>query len=117
MTPTPDDGVSLGELSRRLSEVFVRFEGLAQRLEGGQFVRTDLYNARQEAVNTSISALQDKTKSLGDDKVDNTDFRALSARVASLESDKTWLVRLVIGFIVMGVLGAIFIASGGGPPS
>ena len=52
-------------------------------------------------------------KALDTDKVDKTVFDAVVARVAQLEDDKKWLVRLVLGFIVLGILGAIFVASGG----
>ena len=50
-----DDGVSLGKLSRRLTDVFTRFEGLARRLEDGQFVSTQLYMQYKEAVNQSLA--------------------------------------------------------------
>lgn len=114
MTP-PDEGISVGELSRRLSDTLVRIEGLARRLEDGQFVRTDLYTARQEAVNVALAALQDKVRDLDGDKAEDNQLSSLVARVEQLEDDKKWLLRLVIGFIILGVLGAIFIASGGTP--
>lgn len=129
----PDDEVSLGELSRRLTDVFTRFEGLARRLEDGQFVSTQLYLQYKEAVNQALSALERRVKDLEDgkvgkntfdgvaaqmkaldtDKVDKMVFDAVVTRVAQLEDDKKWLVRLVLGFIVLGILGAIFAASGG----
>lgn len=129
----PDDGVSLGELSRRLTDVFTRFEGLARRLEDGQFVSTQLYLQYREAVNQTHAALAQRLKEVEDgkvgkssfdsvaaqvkaldhDKVDKVVFDAIVVRVAQLEDDKKWLVRLVLGFIVLGILGAIFVVSGG----
>lgn len=130
--PPPDEGISLGELSRRLTDVFTRFEGLARRLEEGQFVRTELYLVYKEQVNAALSGVQQKTrelenhkasktafsgleskvKEIDNDKVDKTEFASLVSRVTKLEDDKTWLVRLVIGFIILAVLGVYF-ASGG----
>ena len=104
-----EDEVSLGELSRRLSEVFVRFETLAGRLEAGQFVRTDLYVLYKENVNTQLKALQDRVASVESAKADKT----LEQRVANLEDTNRWLMRLVIGFIILAVLGAVFAAAGG----
>jgi hypothetical protein len=131
--PPPDEGVSLGELSRRLTDVFTRFEGLARRLEDGQFVSTQLYQQYKENVNQALAALERRVndiengkvskntfdpiaaqvKSLDTDKIDKSVFDSLVSRVAQLEDDKKWLVRLVLGFIVLGILGAIFVASGG----
>lgn len=134
--PPPDEGVSLGELSRRLTDVFTRFEGLARRLEDGQFVSTQLYQQYKENVNQALAALERRVndieggkvskntfdpiaaqvKALDTDKVEKSVFDSLVARVAQLEDDKKWLVRLVLGFIVLGILGAIFVASGGASP-
>lgn len=115
MTPPPDNSdVSVGELSRMVTNVLLRFEGLAKRLEDGQFVRSDLYNARQELVNNALQSLQDRLKRLEADKADQDQVAAIEARLAQLEDDKKWLVRLVIGFIILAVLGAI-VVSGGAP--
>jgi type IV secretory pathway component VirB8 len=40
-------------------------------------------------------------------------FKSQEKRVTDLESNQTWIYRLVIGWIVLGVLAAIFITTGG----
>lgn len=115
MTP-PDEGPSLGELSRQVRDVFARFEGLARRLEDGQFVRTDLYILYRESVNGALAILQERMKAFESNKIDKADLDVLEKRIAQLEDDKKWLVRLVLGFIVLGVLGAVFAISGGSTP-
>ena len=115
MTP-PDEGPSLGELSRQVRDVFARFEGLARRLEDGQFVRTDLYVVYRESVTQALALLQERMKFFEANKIDKSDLDVLEKRIAQLEDDKKWLVRLVLGFIVLGVLGAVFAISGGASP-
>lgn len=112
----PDEGPGLGELSRQVRDVFARFEGLARRLEDGQFVRTDLYVLYRESVNTALASLQERVKALDTGKLEKTDLDSLEKRVAQLEDDKKWLVRLVLGFIVLGIMGAVFAVSGGVKP-
>jgi hypothetical protein len=122
--PPPEETYSVAELARSLRDVFTRLEGLARRLEDGQFVRTDLYNLYRESVNQALAALQAAQAVLERDKADKShvnsvaesvktkadtsSFSGLEARVAQLEDDKKWLVRLIIGFIILGVLGAVF---------
>ena len=107
-----DDGIGVGELARQVRDVFSRLEGLATRLEN-QFVRTDIFNLYKENVNTALAAVQEKNRGLESDKVDKASFDALQSRVAQLEDERKWLTRLVIGFIILGILGAVFVASGG----
>lgn len=109
---TEGDGIGLGELARQVRDVFVKLEGLATRLESGQFVRSDVFALYRENVNQALAGIQEKIKALAEDKVEKSDLRALEARVAALEDERKWLIRLVLGFIVLGILGAIFVASG-----
>jgi len=111
--PPPDEGVSLGELSRRLTDVFTRFEGLARRLEEGQFVRTDLYQAEKRSVDASIADLVRKIEDLDKSKVSASDLANTESRLAQLEDDKKWLIRIVLGLVIAAVVGAV-LASGGG---
>lgn len=110
----PDEGPSLGELSRQVRDVFARFEGLARRLEDGQFVRTDLYVLYRQNVDQALATLQERVRGYEANKIDKGDLDGLEKRVAQLEDDKKWLVRLVLGFIVLAILGAVFAVSGGG---
>lgn len=108
-------------------DVLVRFEGLVTRLET-QFVRTDVFDYYKQLVETDIKRLNqaadraaDKEKFREievdmDKKVSKGELAALEKRILNLEDDKKWLVRVVISFIVVGVLTAIFAVAkvGGG---
>lgn len=112
---TEGDGIGLGELARQVRDVFVKLEGLATRLESGQFVRSDVFALYRENVNQALAGVQDKIKVLSEDKADKAEvtstFRSMEARIAALEDERKWLTRLVLGFIILGILGAIFVAS------
>jgi hypothetical protein len=117
-----DDGPSVGELARQVQEVLSRFTGLATRLET-QFVRSDNFELYKELVKQAFKALEttmallarsDRVEELArgmEDKADNEAFKALVKRVSELEDDKKWLTRLIIGFIILAILGAIFYVS------
>lgn len=117
--PNGDEGIGIGELSRQVRDVLVRFEGLAARLEN-QFVRADNFAYYRQLVDAAIAALQETVKRLATseqvknlasdvDQMATKDYvERLEKRVGDLEDDKKWLVRLVLGFIVLGVLGAVF---------
>lgn len=126
MNPVPpqgDDGVGVGELSRQVQEVLSRFERLAAGLES-QFVRKDTYSMYQLLVDQAIKNLQDSVGKLATAETANNlkgdiegkasagALKGLEQRVAELEDDRKWLIRLVLGFIVLGVLGAIYVAAG-----
>lgn len=102
--PGDQSGIGIGELSRQVRDVLLRFEGLATRLDTS-YVQKELYNLRQEVIDKSFLALEK-------DKAENSTVEELRKRIESLEDDKKWLVRLVIGFIILAILGAIFVASG-----
>lgn len=109
-----DLSVGIGELARQVRDVFSRIEGIAQRLESGQFVRTDLYNLYKESIDARIGQLLASIALLTSNKADDLVVKALEARVAQLEDDKKWLVRLVLTFVVLAVLAAAFAASKAG---
>lgn len=123
--PHEEDGVGIGELSRQVQQVLIRFEGLAARLET-QFIRKETYDMYKQLVDQAISQLQDTVKSLAsaetarnlreevDKKASKGQVEGLEQRVVELEDDRKWLIRLVLGFIVLSILGAIFVVSKGG---
>lgn len=100
-----DDGVSVGELSRQVKDVLIRFQALAERLDTS-YVSREVYDLTQKLVDKSL-------KSLETGKADSSLVSDLEKRVSSLEDDRKWLVRLVLGFIVLGILGVVYVASGG----
>ena len=92
--PPPDaTEYILQELARRLDEVTSRLESALSR-QDSIYVRKDVYDQAQQTAREA-----DKRQ---DDRV-----TVLAGRIDDLEDDKKWLVRLVIGFIVLGVLGAV----------
>lgn len=120
--PPPEDGPGVGELSRMVRDVLVRFEGLASKLET-QFVRNDNFQLYKQLVDQAISGLQDSAKNFARldritdlekdlvEKAGSPEFKALKDRVTDLEDDKKWLTRLLIGFIILAVLAAVFAVS------
>lgn len=101
------DNPGLGELSRQVRDVLVRFEALAARLES-QFVRSDLYGLYQKNVEQDLkdlSAICTKATTDLDSKL-TREMSHLSERVRSLEDNQKWLVRLIVSFVVLGVLAA-----------
>jgi len=83
----------LGEVARRLDDVFKRFEQLANDLPK-TFVSKELYDAYRE----TATAQQDQLKIV----IDNQ-----SKRIEDLEDDKKWLWRLVVGAVIMALLGLL----------
>ena len=82
------------EIARRLDEVAGRFEALANQLDM-KYVRNDLFTAYKELVEAK-------------NKVQDQALADTQKRVAELEDGRKWLSRLIIGFIVLAVLGAVF---------
>lgn len=119
------DGVGVGELSRQVQQTLLRFEGLAARLET-QFVRVETYEMYKQLVDQAIKSLQDTTKTLATAETtknlrDEVERRAsigqvesLEQRLEQLEDDRKWMVRLIMSFIILSVLGAVFVVSKGG---
>lgn len=91
--PTAADR-TIGELARRLDEVVTRFEALANRLDT-TYVRQELFISYQKLAEIEHTRLSDAND-------------VLKGRVAELEDGRKWISRLIIGFIVLAVLGAVF---------
>lgn len=82
---------TLGEVARRLDEVFTRIESVTSDLPK-TFVNKDLFEAYKELANANHDKLQIQ--------IDQAE-----KRVADLEDDKKWLYRLIIGAVILAVLG------------
>lgn len=88
----------LAELTRRLDEV-------ASRLETG-FARMDATYVRQDLFDLTISRSSDSLRALQASAEEAN--KMVTKRISELEDDKKWLTRLLIGFIIMGVLAAVY---------
>lgn len=110
--PENGDPIGVGELSRQLRDVLIRFEGLTKRMEE-QFVRRDSLGMVQDNINLTISQLREKVVTLEKESVDQKDYDTLEKRVEQQEDNTRWLVRLIIGFVILAILGAIFAVNGG----
>jgi hypothetical protein len=86
--------MSMAELARRLDEVAQRFEALANRLDT-TYLRREIFNSYRELADASVKSQSER-------------MDEMKARITELEEGRKWLSRLVIGFIVVAVLGAVF---------
>ena len=105
------DGISIGELSRQVTSVLLRLEGITKRLED-QFVRRDVLELYQKSSELETGQLKEKIAGLDKDKVEVSEFKALEARVTKFEDDKKWLVRLVLGVVIIAVLSLVIVSGG-----
>lgn len=101
---TGEGSPGLGELARQVRDVLVRFETLGARLEQ-QFVRVDIFQLSQKSLEQDIRDAETKS---------SKDNERLSERVRSLEDNLKWVVRLLVSFVLLGVLGMAFTFGKGG---
>lgn len=145
MTSSSDGQPGIGELQRALQAVLVRFETLATKMDT-QFVQKENFNVWQRLFDETIHGIRDTLKVMGEardsqaTKEDITLLRADHDRdfallrsdldkkaskgqiedvvkdVTELQDDKKWLQRVIYGFIVIAILGALFVREslGGG---
>ena len=85
---------TLGEVARRLDEVFQRYEQIANDLPK-TFVTKELFEARQEVLLARIEAAM-------------AQHVVLQKQVEDLEDDKKWLYRLIVGAVILALLGLLF---------
>lgn len=117
------EGITTGELSRQVAGVLLRFEHLATRLDES-YVPKQLYELYRQGVDKALAELEASvrtfaTKEALGEKVDRSELAAvqqevtrLESRVKSLENNLQWIVRIVLTFVVVGVLGAVFVSAG-----
>lgn len=84
---------TLGEVARRLDDVFRQFENLANSIPT-IFVTKELFEAYQKLVEANDKALRFQIDSQNE-------------RILELEDDKKWLYRLIIGAVILAVVGII----------
>lgn len=109
-----DGEISPAELSRRMGDVLRQFENLVKQVED-RYVRRDVIELYQKGVDLELASIKssldskadkvllpDMTKYVSKDK-----FDGLAQDVSELQSANTWLIRLVMGIIIAGVLAAV----------
>lgn len=122
------DQPSVGELSRQVREVLLRFQSLAERLDHS-YMSKEVFDLWQRLIDGKVLQVGEKcseTLSIADKKADQDDLlslkaekanaselNALNERVKSLEDNQKWVVRLVLGLILVAVVSAVLVTSGG----
>lgn len=98
------DDPSLGEVYRLAQSMNANLDRVEKTVALGQ--------QRTEA---KLDRLDDKVGSLERaGQVTDADLRALAARVDEHDQFKKWAIQLVLSFVILGVLGAVFAMAGGG---
>lgn len=98
---------TVGELARGLQAVLVRFEGLIQRIELN-YIQKDVYELGTKLSEAADRAL--KTAIETEEKDRQACDEALRHRIEKLESNQTWLVRTIIGAVVLAVLAGVLVS-------
>lgn len=93
MTP-PSQQQNLGEVARRLDDVFNRYEQIANDLPK-TFVSKDLFEAYKDLAKAQADALK-------------VQMDVQEKRIHELEDDKKWLYRLIVGAVILAVIGLVF---------
>lgn len=84
---------SLGEIARRLDEVFQRYEHIANSLPA-TFVSREAFDSYKELVRAEKTVL-------------TVQIEGYERRISELEDDKKWLWRLVVGAVILALLGFV----------
>lgn len=120
------DDYTVGELAREVQRALLRMEALAQQLQNGQFVSSEVFRIHKEGLDTRITALKEAIDKAAtaetvsalrvevDQKADKTEVAAVQVQVNSLAEDRKWLVRAILLIVIAAVLSVAF-ASGGLP--
>jgi hypothetical protein len=101
----------VGELSRQVREVLGRFEGLVNKLEA-QFVTKEIFKLYTDQMTRELEHLikgQDQQVAAEKERNDQLD-----KRIAKIESNITWIVRLVLAAVVVALLAGIGLSKAGG---
>lgn len=122
------DQPSVGELSRQVREVLLRFQSLAERLDQS-YMSKEVFDLWQRLIDGKVKGVReqcsdtlavakgkadvDDVQALKTEKANQSELNALNERVKSLEDNQKWVVRLVLGLILVAVVSAVLVTSGG----
>lgn len=100
------------EARDRVNELIERFSALTDKIDQ-IYVRKDSFDSYKElAAQVNSNSKQIFTQELASvESRIKTQIDLLESRVKELEGDKQWLTRLVLSFVVLGVLLAVFVVS------
>lgn len=116
-------GPSLAEIGRQVREALGRLESLAGRLDQN-FVPNRILELYKEIVELRFRRVEQDISQINkelDNKADESDVTAkpsktevddLRTRVSSLEDNQKWLVRVVLGALVLALVGLVLAAPG-----
>ena len=121
----PEHNPGLAELSRQVQGVLARFESLANKLEAN-FINKEIFRlysdgvARElehvlKAIDEKVVAEKERDAQL-DKRLSEIDSQ-LGRRVSDIEGNITWIVRVIIGAIILALIAGLGIAAkakGGG---
>lgn len=119
------EDISPGELARRMNDVLRQFQSLVDQVET-RYIRKDYIELYKANIDQTVAGMKaalelkaDKTEvaSLASGlatKVDKSEFDAAKADIAELKDTNKWLFRLVAGFIILAILGAVLTVGSGG---
>lgn len=117
MNAANEGEVTVSELSRQVRDVLVNFERAITRIND-TFVTKEVLDLRLQAVDNKTNEQKRKIDSIQTDLDNNfvelKVFQDVEKRVASLEDDKKWLSRLVLGLIIVAIIGGYVLSMRGG---
>lgn len=117
------EDITTGELSRQLAAVLQRFEALANRLNE-TYVTRQVWDLASQNTKSSLEQLDRDIEKLAskesvEKKADVTEIKnlknqidALEIRVKKQEENVTWLVRTILAFVILAILGTGLAAAG-----
>jgi predicted nuclease of restriction endonuclease-like RecB superfamily len=103
--------ISIAELARQVREVLGRFQSLADRLDTS-YVTKEVFDLYQRGVDKTVGELEKDAANLERDKAEVLAFNDLARRVANIEDNQKWMVRLILGLIVVAIVGTVLITGG-----
>lgn len=105
--------VGVAELARQVRDVLARFQALADRLDNA-YTTKEMFSLYKILVDQSLKSLQDKVVELDRDKAEKMTTGTLDQRVANLEDNQKWVVRLLVSLIIVAVVSLVVVTGGGG---